>query len=69
MRFLVNLYGMDRENEPVARAAEYIMSTQTSEGDFRGILANQYTSYYQGAMLATLVEAGYADDPRVERGF
>ena len=66
-RCLVYQYGMTHENEPVARAAERIMSTQTSEGDFRGILANQLTTYYQGAITAMLIDAGYVDDPRVER--
>lgn len=68
-RCLVYQYGMNRENEPVARAAERIMSTQTAEGDFRGILANQLSTYYQGALTAMLIDAGYGDDPRIERSF
>lgn len=68
-RCLVYQYGMTRENEPVARAAERIISKQTAQGDFRGILANQLSTYYQGAYTALLVDAGYGDDPRIERSF
>lgn len=68
-RCLVYQYGMTRQNDSVLLAAERIMSKQTTEGDFRGILANQLSTYYQGAFTALLVDAGYGDDPRVERSF
>jgi hypothetical protein len=32
-------------------------------------LANQYATYYTGAIMALLIQAGYADDPRVDKGF
>ena len=35
---------------------------------FRGILANQYATYYTGAILGLLIQAGYTDNPRVEMG-
>jgi hypothetical protein len=66
-RFLVEQYGFTRENPQVQRAAEYLFSCQTAEGDIRGILANQYATYYTGAIVATLAEAGYSDDPRVAK--
>ena len=69
LRVLVEQFGFTRQHPAVERAAEFIFSCQTEEGDFRGILANQYATYYSGAILSLLVQAGYADDPRVERCF
>jgi hypothetical protein len=68
-RFLVEQYGFTREHPGCAKAAEYLFSCQTDEGDFRGILANQYTTYYSGAIMALLIQAGYSDDTRIEKGF
>jgi hypothetical protein len=33
------------------------------------MLADQYATYYTGAIMALLIQAGYAADPRIERGF
>jgi len=66
-RFLVEMFGFTREEPHAERAAEFIFSCQTPEGDIRGILANQYATYYTGAILSLLIQAGYGDDPRVER--
>ena len=68
-RFLVEQYGFTRQHSVIEQAAEYLFSCQSDEGDFRGILANQYATYYSGAILALLVQAGYGDDPRVEKAF
>lgn len=66
---LVGKYGFNREHPQLERAIDYLFSCQTDDGDFRGILANQYATYYTGAILATIIEAGYEDDPRVDRCF
>jgi hypothetical protein len=66
-RYLVYQYGLTRQHPAAERAAEFLFSCQTEEGDFRGILADQYATYYSGAILALLIDAGYAKDPRVER--
>jgi hypothetical protein len=68
-RFLVEQYGFTRESPSAARAAEFLFSCQTDEGDIRGILANQYITYYMGAIMALLIQAGYGDDPRMAKGF
>jgi hypothetical protein len=68
-RFLVEEYGFKREDPSTARAAEFLFSCQTEEGDIRGFLANQYAPYYTGAILSLLIKAGYGDDPRIEQGF
>ena len=62
-RFLIEHYGMTRAHSQVERAAEFIFTCQTGEGDIRGFLANQYATYYTGAVMALLIQAGYADDP------
>jgi hypothetical protein len=67
-RVLVRRYGFDRQHEVLARAAEYLFSCQTVEGDIRGMIGNQYATYYTGEILSLLVKAGYQDDPRIEKG-
>ena len=66
---LVGKYGFTREHPLLDNAVEYLFSCQTEDGDFRGILANQYATYYTGAILATIIEAGYEEDPRIEKCF
>ena len=68
-RFLVEQYGFTREHPQAEKAAEFLFSCQTDEGDIRGILANQYATYYTGAIMSLLIQAGYEDDPRIEKGF
>jgi hypothetical protein len=68
-RFLVQMYGFTKENQYARGAAEYLFSCQTEEGDFRGMLANQYATYYTGAIMSLLIEAGYEEDARIEKGF
>lgn len=67
-RRLVHHYELGREVPEVARAAEFLFTHQTGEGDFRGMICGQYATYYTGEFLALLVQAGYAHDERVERG-
>jgi hypothetical protein len=67
LRCLVQQYGFDREQPCAFRACEYLFAHQTADGDLRGILGNQYATYYTGAIAAVLIEAGYADDPRIDR--
>jgi hypothetical protein len=46
-----------------------MFSCQTEAGDFRGILANQYATYYTSAILATIIQVSYEQDSRVEKCF
>ena len=68
-RFLVEQYGFTREHPQARKAAEFLFSCQTEEGDIRGFLANQYATYYTGAIMSLLIQAGYGDDLRIEKGF
>jgi hypothetical protein len=67
--YLVEMYGFDRSNPAIARAAEFMLHFQTPAGDIRGILGQQYTPYYTGGILELLIKAGYGDDSRVDRAF
>jgi len=68
-RFLVQQFGFTRKHPGTERSAEYLFSCQTKQGDIRGMLANQYATYYTGAIMALLIQAGYENDPRILRGF
>jgi hypothetical protein len=65
---LVERYGTTRKHRPTAKAAEFLFSFQTPEGDIRGFIGNQYATYYTGYVLALLIQAGYGGDPRVTKG-
>lgn len=67
--YLVDMFGFDKTCPTIVRAADFIFSFQTSEGDIRGILGNQYTPYYTAGMLELLIKAGYTDDNRVFKVF
>ncbi len=67
-RTLVERYRFTRESPAIAKAAEYLFSFQTPDGDIRGFIGNQYATYYTGYVLSLLLQAGYADDPRVDGG-
>jgi len=69
LAILVEQYGFTREHTAIARAAEFLLSFQTSEGDIRGIYGNQYATTYVGAIMELLVKAGYAKDPRIATTF
>jgi len=66
--FLIEKFALDRRHPAMEKAASYLFTCQSIEGDIRGILGTQYMPYYHGAILELLIKAGYADDARVERG-
>jgi hypothetical protein len=67
--YLVEMYGFYKPSTVITKAADFIFSFQTKQGDIRGILGNQYTPYYTAAMLELLIKAGYASDARVLKAF
>jgi hypothetical protein len=67
-RILIERYEFNRQHEAINKAATYLFSCQSAEGDFRGMIGNQYATYYTGAILSLLIRAGYEADPRVEKG-
>jgi hypothetical protein len=68
LRVLVEMYGFHNRHPAIQKAADYIFSCQTSKGDIRGIISNQYMPYYHGAILELLIKVGYTDDKRVISG-
>jgi hypothetical protein len=66
---LVEKYAMDKSRPSIERAAEYLFSVQTDEGDFRGIYGTQYTPNYSAGIMELLTKAGYAKDSRIDKGF
>jgi hypothetical protein len=68
LRVLVEMYGFQRSHPTLQKAAEYLFTCQTEQGDIRGILGNQYMPYYHGAILELLVKAGYVEDGWIKKG-
>lgn len=67
-RTLVEWYGFTCSSDPIAAAAEYLVTFQTDRGDFRGFIGNQYAPYYTGYMLALLIKAGFTAERRIDEG-
>jgi hypothetical protein len=66
---LVEEYGFNRNHPAIRKAAEYLFTFQTSEGDFRGIYGSQYSPNYSAGITELLVKAGFGRDDRVKRVF
>jgi hypothetical protein len=66
---LVEMYEFNNSNYEIVKIAEYLFSCQTEEGDFRGIIGNQYAPYYTGLIMYLLIKAGYVNDERILKGF
>jgi hypothetical protein len=65
---LVEKYLLNKKHPSVQRAADFLFSCQTEEGDFRGIYRDQYSPNYTAAYLEILIKAGFIDDDPIERG-
>lgn len=69
LAFLVEEYGLNNRHPAIQRAAEYLFSFQTREGDIRGIYGDQYSPNYSAAITELLIKAGYENDPRIQKVF
>jgi hypothetical protein len=56
---LVEFYGLSKKHTAMNKAAEYLFSFQTKEGEFRGIYGNQYSPNYSASITEFLIKAGY----------
>ncbi len=56
---LVEFYGLNKKHEAIRKAAEYLFSFQTKEGEFRGMYGNQYSPNYSASITEFLIKAGY----------
>lgn len=66
---LIEKYEFNKKHVTIQKAAEYLFSCQTDEGDFRGIYGSQYATTYHSAIMELLMKAGYVKDHRIEKGF
>lgn len=66
---LVEKYGFNRQHPVIRKAADYLFSCQTEEGDFRGIYGTQYSPNYSAAIMELLMKAGYEDEIHIKKGF
>lgn len=65
----VEKHGLTKRHPAIVRAANYLFSKQTKEGDFRGIYGHQYSPNYSAAIMELMIKAGYNDDTRIDKGF
>lgn len=63
---LVEFYGLNKNHEAIRKAADYLFSFQTEEGEFRGIYGNQYSPNYSASITDFLIKAGY-NGARIEK--
>jgi len=62
-------FGCAFREEGVKKAVEFLFSTQSSEGDFRGAYLNEYSPTYHALTLEILCRYGLDKDKRVQKGF
>lgn len=69
LRELVVKYEFNKQHPATNEAVEYLLNFQTDEGDIREFYGIQYSPNYTSIAIETIIEAGYADDPRVGQFF
>jgi len=71
LRNLLKLYnfGCCLEEQGVQKALQFLFSTQSKEGDFRGAYLNEYSPTYHALTLEVLCLYGLDKDKRVQKGF
>jgi len=65
--YLIQKYVFDKKHKSIRKAAEFLFSKQTDEGDIRGIYSNQHSPNYTAMILELLILAGYENDPRIKK--
>ncbi len=58
---LVTFYGLNKKHEAIRKAAKYLFSFQTKNGEFKGMYGNQYSPNYSASITEFLIKAGYND--------
>jgi hypothetical protein len=56
---LVEFYGFSKNHKAIRKAAQYLFSFQTTQGEFRGMYGNQYSPNYSASITEFLIKAGY----------
>ncbi|HHF42599.1 MAG: hypothetical protein DRJ11_06995 [Candidatus Aminicenantes bacterium] len=63
------LYGCTLEDAGIKKALEFLLATQSEEGDFRGAYLNEYATTYHCLILEVLGLYGLDRDKRTQKGF
>jgi squalene-hopene cyclase-like protein len=66
---LVEKHGLHKGHAAIRRAARYVLSHQSADGDIRGIYGHQYSPNYTAGFLELLSKAGLGSNPPVRRAF
>ncbi len=67
--FRLHDYGCSYEENGVQKLVQFLYSTQTKEGDFRGAYLNEYAPTYHALTLHALCLFGLDKDDRTQKGF
>jgi hypothetical protein len=67
--FLLYNYGCTIKEPGIKSLIEFLFSTQTNEGDFRGAYLNEYAPTYHALTLELLCLLGFNDDKKTQKGF
>ena len=59
-------YGVNKDNDRMKLAMDFLLSFQTEEGDIRGIYGTQYSPNYTAAIIEILLKMGF-NDKRIEK--
>ena len=62
-------YGCIKELDGIQKVIEFLISTQTKEGDFRGAYLNEYAPTYHALTLEILCMFGLDNDKRIQKAF
>lgn len=62
-------YSCTLKEEVVQKGIDFLFSTQTREGDFRGAYLNEYAPIYHSLSLEILCRYGLDKDKKVQKGF
>lgn len=62
-------FGLKRDNENIARACEYVFSTQLAEGGFGWAPPPTAGDCFTGILTESLAKCGYVSDPRLEKSY
>lgn len=62
-------YGCNYQEANVQKAIQFLFSTQSEEGDFRGAYLNEYAPTYHALTLELLCLYGLDKDQRTQKGF
>lgn len=65
----LHIYGCLYEDEEIQKAINFLFSTQTKQGDFRGAYLNEYAPTYHALTLEILCQYGMDKDERTQKGF